>query len=478
MIECKTEQHIKICGKETVTVENAPAAVKHLIEENLLELTETIVQPTLVSFQILLEDCQPLAWLNRQTSQTRIYWSDRDAFCEFAAIGEVDRLFAKNEVSLTALIADLQRRLACCSEDIRYYGGLRFDSSSCSDEHWKNFGSFLFILPHYEIRKSQDGTVFTVNLSVLNGQNAKMQLIAEMECIDELSQIQPLESLPLPAFLARTDCPNKSEWREIIEKSIEQFERGNLEKIVLARRTTLDFSDEIDPTLLLRRLKDIARRAFHFYFQFADAPGFIGATPERLYKRNGQTVLSEAVAGTRPRGGTPEQDLAFANDLLNSDKDVREHQFVCKSILSVMDGLCTDIQASEKVSLLKLARVQHLYNKYFATLKNDCSDADLLDRIHPTPAVGGVPKKEAIRQIAALEPFDRGWYAAPVGWLSRNEAEFAVAIRSALIDKKQLHIYTGAGIVEGSDAEMEWEEIEDKLGSFLAIQHVNGKENA
>ncbi|ACF14444.1 isochorismate synthase [Chloroherpeton thalassium ATCC 35110] len=478
MIECKTEQHIKICGKEIATVQNAARTIQQLIDENIPELTETIAQPTLVSFQISLENCDPLSWLSQQASTTRLYWSDREASYEVAAAGETDRLFAEGEPHLTELILELQRRLASSSEDIRYYGGLKFDSSSPADHDWKPFGALLFVLPRYEMTKSQHGNTFTINLVIQHGNEVEQQLLAEIQTLQTLCSAAPVSSQPLPIASIRTDSPNQKEWQEIIDKSIQAFDSGCMEKIVLARKTTMVFSEELDPIRLLKQLKDVVNRAFHFYFQFDGTPGFIGATPERLYKRIGETIFSEAVAGTRPRGNSPEADLAFAEDLLNSDKDVREHQFVCKSILDVMDELCTDIQSPAQVSLLKLARVQHLYNKYSATLKKGYGDADLLERIHPTPAVGGVPKKEAIRQIAALEPFDRGWYAGPIGWLSRNESEFAVGIRSALMMKNQLHIYTGAGIVKGSEAESEWEEIENKLGSFLAIQQVNGTENA
>ena len=123
----------------------------------------------------------------------------------------------------------------------------------------------------------------------------------------------------------------------------------------------------------------------------------------------------------------------------------------------------------QQASLLKLARKQHLYSAVNVLLKEDVTDGSLLDRLHPTPAVGGYPTENALSEISRLEPFDRGWYAAPVGWISADEAEFAVAIRSGLIHDKTLSLYSGAGIVPGSKPEEEWQEIEHKISDFLEV---------
>ena len=120
-------------------------------------------------------------------------------------------------------------------------------------------------------------------------------------------------------------------------------------------------------------------------------------------------------------------------------------------------------------SVLKLEQVQHLYNKIEAVLKEDVTDTDLLTALHPTPAVGGLPREAALEKLAALEPFDRGWYAAPVGFLGRDRAEFAVAIRSALVRENRVNLYAGAGIVEGSVAENEWQELENKISGFINL---------
>ncbi len=190
----------------------------------------------------------------------------------------------------------------------------------------------------------------------------------------------------------------------------------------------------------------------------------------------GRKIETEAIAGTRPRGLTEAQDRRLAETLLHSSKDIREHDYVVQSIREVLAGVCQSYAVDSRASVLKLTRVQHLCKRLWGRLQPHISDAQLLSRLHPTPAVGGYPTLNSETEIEKLEPFQRGWYAAPVGWVSRNEAEFAVAIRTGLIEDHRLHLYAGGGIVEGSTAEAEWEEIENKISNFLTIvQRMNGK---
>jgi menaquinone-specific isochorismate synthase len=194
-----------------------------------------------------------------------------------------------------------------------------------------------------------------------------------------------------------------------------------------------------------------------------------------LYQRNNGTIYSEAIAGTRPRGKNEFEDCVLERELLDSDKERREHAFVIESIQESLNSLCKEVIASKEISVIKLRRLQHLYSKFHGKLKDNISDADILSALHPTPAVGGVPGKEALEQIQTMEPFHRGWYAAPIGWIGYNSAEFAVAIRSGLVNGKSLALYSGGGIVEGSDVNSEWHEIENKIGNFLKALGLNGE---
>ena len=155
-----------------------------------------------------------------------------------------------------------------------------------------------------------------------------------------------------------------------------------------------------------------------------------------------------------------------------SEKDQREHGFVREQIREVLGPFCETLDVDSEASDMVLARGRHLYSGISASLKPGVRTLDLLRALHPTPAVGGTPTPDALAMINAAEPFDRGWYAGPIGWVGDDAAEFAVGIRSGLVqqgDTPSLALYSGAGIVRGSEAEAEWAEIEHKISDFARV---------
>ena len=222
-------------------------------------------------------------------------------------------------------------------------------------------------------------------------------------------------------------------------------------------------------TLLLESLKDATPNCFHFYVEPESGVAFLGASPERLFSRDGSAVVSEAVAGTRPRGVSSEDDDGLRDDLLHSAKDRSEHAFVRIGIGEALAPLCEELEIDGDVAEMKLARGRHLRSRVRGTLKEGVTDAGLLEALHPTPAVGGHPRDGALEEIRDLEPFDRGWYAGPVGWIGAEASEFAVGIRSGLVRGRTLDLYSGAGIVAGSVPEEEWAEIEQKIDDFTGM---------
>jgi menaquinone-specific isochorismate synthase len=273
----------------------------------------------------------------------------------------------------------------------------------------------------------------------------------------------------LPDVRDRKDIPDWLTWKGNVMKVLDLFQRGELKKVVLARKSVLTFDEEINPMQLLHLLAVNNFQAFHFYFQLEPSYAFLGITPEQLYKRDGSNVFSEAIAGTRLRGQSEEEDNRLGRDLLKSDKDMREHRWVSDMVQSSLEPLSHSIDVLEKETLLKLSHVQHLYTRFRCLLKEGVGDGELLARLHPTPAVGGLPRERSFLKIAELEPFNRGWYAGPVGWISQDASEFVVAIRSALANEKTLSLFAGSGIVQGSQPETEWEENENKILNFTRL---------
>jgi menaquinone-specific isochorismate synthase len=163
------------------------------------------------------------------------------------------------------------------------------------------------------------------------------------------------------------------------------------------------------------------------------------------------------------------EDAHLASALRGSEKDRREHQLVLDGILSALSPLCVWLDSPPSPSVLALPKLQHLSSPVRGWLRAETSLGDLLARLHPTPAVGGAPRDAALRWIADLEDRSRGWYAGPVGWVAREQADLAVAIRSAVVEKRWITVFGGAGIVRGSDPDAEWDETGRKAASLLSL---------
>ncbi len=414
----------------------------------------------------------PIRWVQAQGDTEAAYWSARNEARTVATVGAADVVKStERPLDDDALRRALNTRLDRVNAPIRYYGGLRFDAThprtnGHPDAPWVNFGTYRFVLPRFELVVEGNRTVLACNLVLPRDAGREKELA---DAIHRLAFPDAADAAALPAPLSRTDAPDRFEWTRMVRWALDEIADRALDKVVLARRVALDFGRALDPFLVLQHLREAAPGCFHFAVRPADGGAFIGASPERLFRRDGEEVVSEAVAGTRARGDTAEADAALRDELMQSPKERREHAFVQEAVRKELEGLCTSVEAPETPSDLALARGRHLHARLTGTLRSGASTLDLLDALHPTPAVGGVPTDEALTAIRGQEPFDRGWYAGPVGWIGADAAEFAVAIRSGLVRNARLALFSGAGIVEGSAPGREWEEIEQKIGDFASI---------
>ena len=251
-------------------------------------------------------------------------------------------------------------------------------------------------------------------------------------------------------------------------QALEEIKAGDYEKIVLARGVKLQAQTPWRPLAALNHLRERFSNCFTFSFGGGNGKSFIGATPERLLRIRNGSLMTEAIAGSAPRGATAGEDAKYARDLLESEKDLHEHACVRDSILRRLKQVGVEGRAESEPRLLPLANVRHLRTEIQAEVGREVHLLDILKEMHPTPAVGGTPREAAVPRIAALEEIDRGLYCGVVGWFNHlNEGEMIVGIRSALIDGKEARLYAGAGIVEGSTAEKEMRETELKLCALL-----------
>lgn len=167
------------------------------------------------------------------------------------------------------------------------------------------------------------------------------------------------------------------------------------------------------------------------------------------------------------RGDTDDEDEWLANELLGSEKDNHEHELVAETIREQLAPLSAEIRVGDR-GIRKLATVQHLWTPIDATLERDEHVLSLVDALHPTPAVGGLPPEAALDVIRDTEPFDRGWYAAPVGWFDADgDGSFAVALRSAIVEETLATLFAGVGLVADSDPDAEWDEVQLKYRPIL-----------
>jgi len=422
-------------------------------------------QPRMLRCKVEVENVAAMQWLACQSIPIKTYWANRNQEFKMAGVGIAHEISGQETPELKYLFSQLRQYLNPDYPELRYYGGFQFNRGSKPSQEWKSFGAYRFVIPQFELHRSHEGTFLVCNF--LHNGNADSPSDALLQQLDEVQFEITLSDWEERTILHRRDIPDRAEWHAILGTALEEMEAGIYEKVVLARKATLTFNDPVDPVAYLLRLRRMTEETFNFYFQADDRHAFLGATPERLFKRQGRTILTEAIAGTRPRGLTTRDDERYSRALLNSEKELREHSIVVDMIASVLSKYCQELEVDEEVQITRLSHVQHLCKHFKGELDEVTSDADLVDALHPTPAMGGFPTELALEAIEDLEPFNRGWYAAPIGFVGHDHTEFVVGIRSALIERERVSLYSGAGIVLGSDPAEEWQEIEDKISKFL-----------
>jgi menaquinone-specific isochorismate synthase len=279
-------------------------------------------------------------------------------------------------------------------------------------------------------------------------------------------QAARLTRLPADPSAGQGDAPgpaiaSSSAWqagyRSVVERGLELVEGGELRKLVLAVRQQLLLERQLDPLQLLAQLRQRQPGSCRFLWQQGDGPALLGASPERLLTiRQGQ-LRSDALAGTAPIGVAAEQ-------LTRSDKDRREHELVVEAITAVLHQADLIPRRPRHPRLARHGHLVHLHTPITAEL-GDVQPLSLAAALHPTPAVAGLPRRRAMAALRSLEPFERGHYAAPIGWIDSNgDTELRVAIRSGTLQGRHLELTAGAGLVPGSAVDRELREVELKLG--------------
>jgi isochorismate synthase len=264
------------------------------------------------------------------------------------------------------------------------------------------------------------------------------------------------------------ELPSAETYRAAVSRTVARIRRGAMRKVVLARTIEVTAERQLDPRMLAHRLRAVDPDSYTFAAP-TDEGVLVGASPELLVSRRGREVRSNPLAGSGPRSGDPDEDRANADALIGSAKDREEHAIVVDVVAETLRPFCAELTWDPEPVLRETPNVWHLSTRFRGVLKEPAPTAlDLVAALHPTPAVAGEPRKAALDTIAELEPFDRGRYAGPVGWVdAEGDGEWAVALRCAELRGERALLYAGAGIVAASDPVRELEETERKFRAIL-----------
>ena len=334
---------------------------------------------------------------------------------------------------------------------------------------WASFPDARFVFPRQQVTITDRGPWLTVNAV---GPDASVEAVearleTERERLASLAAADP--ETPRPGIAARRRTTTPERWREGVTAATDRIRAGTLQKVVLAQALEVDLAADLAVGDILSRLGEKYPSCNRFLIEPAgdEPPAFFGATPERLVSLRGRTVETDALAGTTGRGETPAEDEWLARELLDDAKNVHEHQLVAETICEQLDPFAASVSVGDR-QIRRLATVQHIHTPITAELADDTHVLDLVEALHPTPAVGGLPPDKALETIGETEPFDRGWYAAPIGWLdAAGNGTFAVGLRSAVATRRRATLFAGVGIVADSDPDREWDEVELKFRPIL-----------
>ncbi|MGM8365159.1 isochorismate synthase [Virgibacillus sp. W0181] len=347
-------------------------------------------------------------------------------------------------------------------------GGMSFDPQCEQKSLWKNFQSSQFTVPEFILLKSKNNYYLTM-ITVVTKNDYFDDFINKWGQIHELIHIDEVTKFPTAAVIESKHEIGISKWLDSVQKAINEIKNNRAKKIVLAREMRVKLDKQAEVSVILKKLIEKQKNSYIFAFE-QDEDCFIGATPERLVKIQGKDLLSTCLAGTAPRGNTAEEDKQISEELFHDEKNREEHEYVVQMIKKSMKSYCTDIDIPAQPVVYHLKNLHHLYTPVQAKLKEDASIFDIIEKLHPTPALGGVPRDASLAFIREHEQMDRGWYGAPVGWLDSNEnGEFAVAIRSGLIQGDEVSLFAGCGVMKDSDPELEFEETNVKLLPMLSV---------
>ena len=392
-----------------------------------------------------------LGWLASQPVWPQFYWQQRNGDEEAAVLGAV-AAFSSLESAQQFLHQHDNH------PDLRIWGLNAFEPQR---------GNLL--LPRLEWRRCAG--VASLRLHLYSDVSLREDAAHAIAFISSLAPVKPLPALRLN-LTGEQNWPDKAGWTNLIKLATQTIAGEDLDKVVLARATDLQFSQSVNAAAVMASSRRLNLNCYHFFMAFSADSAFLGSSPERLYRRRDTALRTEALAGTVANHPEDHRAWQLGEWLMKDDKNQRENMLVVEDICQRLQG-CTQTLDVLPPQVLRLRKVQHLRRCIWTEL-NQADDTLCLMQLQPTAAVAGIPRELAREFIQQNEPFEREWYAGSAGYLSRRQSEFCVSLRSAKISANVVRLYAGAGIVRGSDPEQEWQEIDNKAAGLRTLLQMEG----
>jgi salicylate biosynthesis isochorismate synthase len=335
-------------------------------------------------------------------------------------------------------------------------GALPFNAAEAPDSVWRGLMPGGLMLPE-RLYVQQGGRAWWRLTLPLREAGALQARLAQGR--RTLLTLAYAEARAVPRWHALDDGASPQAYAQAVTRAVQRIRQGELVKVVLARRGSVVFDAAPTPADLLTRLGTLHPDCVRYAWRRGDK-AWLGATPETLVRVDGRRLTTQALAGTRPS--------ASAAELLDSIKDRHEHAIVVDAIRGALAPLACTLPPPSEPVIRRLHGLAHLQTPIAAWLREDVDFLRLVHALHPTPAVCGLPVQHAAALLAALEPQPRGLYAGPFVRLSPDgDGHAVVALRGLVLDGRRAALPAGAGIVEGSDGDAEWEETRIKQRSLL-----------
>ncbi|MRH44780.1 isochorismate synthase [Aquibacillus halophilus] len=433
--------------------------------------------PQLFSITEMIDYIDPFLFFDqaKHIEGNRVFWASSAENFYLVGAGEafdicssVDR-FDQTEAKFKAMLAEslIYNSYRVPGTGPIAIGGFSFDPEKEKTRMWQQFPASQFRVPAYLLTIVDGVTYLTIN-TVVRPEDHQKQMEFNI-AKNKKMLLANNTSLPEGPVINSKIEIDPVGWKELVRRATNDIKEEKADKIVLAREMRVTFEKKANISPILSKLTKAQTNSYIFAFENSDSC-FLGATPERLVRVEDQHLLSTCLAGTAPRGKNKEEDYQIGLDLLRDVKNREEHEFVVKMIRDAVTACCIDVDVPSQPVLYPLKNLQHLYTPVKARLKSEYTIIDVVKRLHPTPALGGLPKVKSLEYIRENEELDRGWYGAPIGWLDAyKNGEFAVAIRSALIQGTEASLFSGCGVVKDSDPEAEYQETNIKFTPMLSV---------